>query len=82
MLLRALGMNNEEILDTFFDTSNVSLLKDGAKLELIPERLRGESALFDISDKKGNVKSVRLTLLSDDEIKCEGWMRTLIARRR
>ncbi len=55
VLLRALGMNNEEILDTFFDTSNISLLKDGAKLELIPERLRGESALFDIADKKGKV---------------------------
>ncbi len=55
VLLRALGMNNEEILDTFFETSNVSLLKDGAKLELVPERLRGESALFDIVDKKGNI---------------------------
>src|SRR5210317_135119 len=55
VLLRALGMNNEEILDTFFETSKVSLLKDGAKLELIPERLRGESALVDISDKKGEV---------------------------
>ena len=55
VLLRALGMNNEEILDTFFDTSGITLLKDGAKLELIPERLRGESALFDIADKKGNV---------------------------
>ncbi len=31
------------------------LLKEGAKLELIPERLRGESALFDIADKKGKV---------------------------
>ena len=55
VLLRALGMNNEEILDTFFDTSGITLLKNGAKLELIPERLRGESALFDIADKKGNV---------------------------
>jgi DNA-directed RNA polymerase subunit beta len=55
VLLRALGMNNEEILDTFFETSKVSLLKDGAKLELIPERLRGESALVDIADKKGEV---------------------------
>ncbi|MGB5489154.1 MAG: DNA-directed RNA polymerase subunit beta, partial [Lysobacterales bacterium] len=54
VLLRALGMNNEEILDTFFETSDVSLLKEGAKLELVPERLRGESALFDIADKKGN----------------------------
>ncbi len=55
VLLRALGMNNEEILDTFFETSKVTLLKDGGKLELIPERLRGEVALFDIADKKGNV---------------------------
>jgi DNA-directed RNA polymerase subunit beta len=55
VLLRALGMNNEEMLDTFFDTSNVTLLKEGAKLELIPERLRGEMALIDIADKKGNV---------------------------
>jgi DNA-directed RNA polymerase subunit beta len=55
VLLRALGMNNEEILDTFFETSGVTLLKDGAKLELIPDRLRGESALFEIADKKGKV---------------------------
>jgi len=55
VLLRALGMTNEEILDTFFETSGVTLLKDGSKLELIPERLRGESALVDIVDKKGNV---------------------------
>jgi DNA-directed RNA polymerase subunit beta len=55
VLLRAMGMNNEEILDTFFDTSNISLLKEGGKLELIPERLRGESALFDICDKKGKI---------------------------
>ena len=55
VLLRALGMNNEEILDTFFETSNVTLKKSGAKLELVPERLRGETALFDIADKKGKV---------------------------
>jgi DNA-directed RNA polymerase subunit beta len=55
VLLRALGMDNEEMLDTFFDTSNVTLLKEGGKLALIPERLRGEVALIDIADKKGNV---------------------------
>jgi len=55
VLLRALGMSNEEILDTFFETSNVTLLKEGGKLQLIPERLRGESAMFDIVDKKGDV---------------------------
>jgi len=55
VLLRALGMSTEEILDTFFETSNVTLFKEGAKLELIPERLRGESAPFDIADKKANI---------------------------
>lgn len=55
VLLRAMGMNNEEILDTFFETSSIALLKEGGKLELIPERLRGDSALFDITDKKGQV---------------------------
>ena len=55
ILLRAMGMNNEEILETFFETSKITLLKEGGKLELIPERLRGESALFDITDKKGEV---------------------------
>jgi len=55
ILLRALGMSNEDILATFFETSKLDLLKDGAKLEVIPERLRGESALLDIKDKKGNV---------------------------
>ena len=55
ILLRALGMSNEEILDTFFETSKIDLLKGGAKLEVVPERLRGETALFDIVDKKGEV---------------------------
>ncbi|MFC1795547.1 DNA-directed RNA polymerase subunit beta [Pseudomonadota bacterium] len=55
ILLRALGMNNEEILDTFFETSKITLKKSGAKLELIPERLRGETAVFDIRSKTGKV---------------------------
>jgi DNA-directed RNA polymerase subunit beta len=55
VLLRALGMNNEEILATFFETSKITLKKGGAKLELIPERLRGETAYFDIRSKTGKV---------------------------
>jgi DNA-directed RNA polymerase subunit beta len=55
ILLRALGMSNEEILDTFFDTSKVTLKKSGAKLTLIPERLRGETAFFDIRSKTGKM---------------------------
>ena len=55
ILLRALGMNNEEILDTFFETSKITLKKSGAKLELVPERLRGETAVFDIRSRTGKV---------------------------
>ncbi|MEK6248344.1 MAG: DNA-directed RNA polymerase subunit beta [Planctomycetales bacterium] len=55
ILLRALGMNNEEILDTFFETSKITLKKSGAKLELVPERLRGDTAVFDIRSKTGKI---------------------------
>ena len=56
ILLRALGYNTEEILDIFFETDTVKIDKEGnAKLELIPERLRGETPSFDIKDKKGKV---------------------------
>jgi DNA-directed RNA polymerase subunit beta len=55
ILLRALGMTNEEILDTFFETSGITLKKSGAKLDLIAERLRGETAFFDIRSKTGKV---------------------------
>ncbi len=55
ILLRALGYESEEILDTFFDTNTV-IQEDGRyKLELIAERLRGETASFDILDEKGRV---------------------------
>jgi DNA-directed RNA polymerase subunit beta len=55
ILLRALGMTDEEILATFFETSQITMQKDGAKLDVVPERLRGDTALSDIKDKKGNV---------------------------
>ena len=55
ILLRALGMDNEEILDTFFETTKISLKKSGAKLALIPARLRGETTFFDIRSKTGKM---------------------------
>ncbi|MDT8449741.1 MAG: DNA-directed RNA polymerase subunit beta [Wenzhouxiangellaceae bacterium] len=55
ILLRALGMEDEEILDTFFEKSHITLRKNDAKLDLVPARLRGETALADITDKDGNV---------------------------
>ncbi|HHJ12354.1 MAG TPA: DNA-directed RNA polymerase subunit beta, partial [Chromatiales bacterium] len=52
ILLRALGYDTEEILDLFFETNHIKRSKDGYTLELVPERLRGEIAAFDI--KIGN----------------------------
>ncbi len=55
IMLHALGYNNEEILGLFFDTNTYYLNSDNVELVLVPERLRGEIALFDIKDNKGNV---------------------------
>ena len=49
ILLRALGYSSQEMLDMFFDTSNFRLLDNGSlKLELVPSRLRGGVASFDM----------------------------------
>jgi DNA-directed RNA polymerase subunit beta len=48
ILLRALGYDNEQILDLFFDTNAFHIGKDEIKLDLVAERLRGETATFDI----------------------------------
>ncbi|MDN3557233.1 DNA-directed RNA polymerase subunit beta [Halomonas maura] len=55
VLLRALGMSAEEILDEFFETSTFHIEKSGFSVELVPSRLRGETATFDIKDGDGNV---------------------------
>jgi DNA-directed RNA polymerase subunit beta len=49
ILLRALGYNTEQILERFFDTDSFSLGKDGIELDVVPERLRGETVGFDIT---------------------------------
>jgi DNA-directed RNA polymerase subunit beta len=48
IILRALGMNEAEILDTFFDKNAFYLGKDEIALHLVPQRLRGETATFEI----------------------------------
>ncbi|MEJ2651656.1 MAG: DNA-directed RNA polymerase subunit beta [Gammaproteobacteria bacterium] len=51
MLLRALGYDTEQILGFFFETNTITIEKGDYKLELVPERLRGEIAAFDIKVK-------------------------------
>jgi DNA-directed RNA polymerase subunit beta len=48
IILRALEMTNEEMLDLFFDTNEFYLSEKEIKMELVPERLRGETATFEI----------------------------------
>tara|TARA_B110000285_G_scaffold11004_1_gene10947 strand:+ start:3648 stop:7718 length:4071 start_codon:yes stop_codon:yes gene_type:complete len=55
ILLRALGLEAEEILELFFDTDAFQMTDDGYTLSLIANRLRGETAQFDITNKKGEV---------------------------
>jgi DNA-directed RNA polymerase subunit beta len=51
ILLRALGYDNEQILDIFFDTNTFHIGAKEIKLDLVAERLRGETATFDIKVK-------------------------------
>ena len=48
IILRALGLNNEEILEIFFDTNDFYLSAKEIRMGLVPDRLRGETAIFDI----------------------------------
>jgi DNA-directed RNA polymerase subunit beta len=64
ILLRALGYSVEEILETFFENNTYHIQGDEFSLDLIPERLRGEIAPFEIK-KAGKVlieKGRRITV--------------------
>ncbi|MEW8664550.1 MAG: DNA-directed RNA polymerase subunit beta, partial [Candidatus Thiodiazotropha sp.] len=52
ILLRALGFDTEQILEMFFETDTFSLTKKTLKVDLVPERLRGETVSFDIKVNK------------------------------
>ena len=55
IILRALGCTSEEILEMFFDKNVFHVKKEGFSVDLIPERLRGDVASFDILDSDGSV---------------------------
>ncbi|MBR4939794.1 MAG: DNA-directed RNA polymerase subunit beta, partial [Burkholderiaceae bacterium] len=69
ILLKALGLSSEDILATFFDFDDFALTAEGAEMALVPERLKGEIARFDIKrdgelivakDKRITAKHIRL----------------------
>ena len=55
MVLRALDYSNEQILDLFYEKVPVYLDMGSYQIDLVPERLRGEMAQFDIADNDGKV---------------------------
>ncbi|KFZ35923.1 DNA-directed RNA polymerase subunit beta [Shewanella mangrovi] len=55
IILRALEYSTQEILDIFFDRVEFSINKDSLQMKLVPERLRGETASYDIKDCEGNL---------------------------
>ncbi len=62
-LLKAIGCTVEEILKDFFIFDAFYLSDKGIQFELVPERLRGEVASFDIVSKKNTIvqKNKRIT---------------------
>ena len=55
ILLKSLGYTSEQILAAFFAFDTFSLGKKGIQFEVVPERLRGEIARFDIAGKNGKL---------------------------
>ena len=64
ILLKAIGLTPEEILERFYDFDTFRLTQKSASLHFTPQRLQGETAQFEIKDKEGNTivaKDKRIT---------------------
>ena len=75
ILLKALGYTPEQILKEFFAFDTFHITKKGIEFELVPERLRGEIARFDITTKAGKVivaKDKRITVKHIREMEAAG----------
>jgi DNA-directed RNA polymerase subunit beta len=75
ILLKAIGLNPEQILAHFFVNDHFRLMDTGAQMELVAERLKGEIARFDITDKAGNVlaeKDKRITAKHIRQLEASG----------
>ena len=81
ILLKALGYNIEQILKEFFVFDTFHLSKDGVEFDLVPERMRGETARFDIAAKGGKVivaKDKRITVRLVREMEQAGLKRIVV----
>ncbi|MFP4396842.1 MAG: DNA-directed RNA polymerase subunit beta [Desulfonatronovibrio sp.] len=55
ILMKAMGMTNEDILNYFYDKETIRFEKDKIFRKIVPEHYRKENAAVDIEDSKGNV---------------------------
>jgi len=55
IILRALDYSTEEILEMFFETTYYQFRNKKLYMQLVPERLRGETAKFDIRNDEGEI---------------------------
>jgi DNA-directed RNA polymerase subunit beta len=56
IILRALGLDNEEILDIFFDKNDFHVSSKEIRMGLVPERLRGETAIRETCSRHGKIQ--------------------------
>jgi DNA-directed RNA polymerase subunit beta len=78
ILLKALGYAPEQILKEFFTFDTFHLSGDAIEFELVPERMRGEIARFDIATKGGKqivAKDKRITVKHVREMEQAGLSR-------
>ncbi|SIR44152.1 DNA-directed RNA polymerase subunit beta [Shewanella morhuae] len=55
IMLRALEYSTQEILDLFFERVEFKIKKETLVMALVPDRLRGETASYDIKDAEGSI---------------------------
>jgi DNA-directed RNA polymerase subunit beta len=76
ILLKAIGMTPEQMLAAFYDFDTFHLSKkSGLLFDLVPERMRGEIARFDIMTKAGKLivpKDKRITVKHVREMEAAG----------
>ena len=82
ILLRALGFDNEQIIGLFYETNRFVFNGEEISLELIPDRLRGDIASFDISvdDKILVEKGHRITARHIRQIEKAGINQLAVSR--
>ena len=75
ILLKAIGLNVEQILAHFFVNDSFRLMDSGAQMAFVADRLKGEVARFDLTDKSGKVivaKDKRVTARHTRELEQSG----------